>query len=752
MNCALLLSGNLRTFENNLSIYRNIIEYYNCDIFIFLSVKKFNLHPFKKDLYNFYTENMINDNMLYNYIKILFNDNLKGFEKNVKHIKIYDKVFENNIHKQSKLFSNNKKFIGRDIFSSNVKKFEGIRFIKNFELTNNIRYNYIIVTRCDINELQINSFPQFPLESRTIHISKDNNDVITIANSSDFLYYFYEKIISLFYNNDTDFESVHSMYEHAYKIINSKVYRKMLINIDNDYNNFFDTNITLVSCFYNINRNEWKNYYRSNDKYFENCENILNKKNPVIIFTSKNYNDRILNIRKIYDPYLIYTKIINIDLKDLPMYKYKEDIEKIQNSNLFNIPMQFRDCPEFCKSLYNIVIYSKVYFLKLVSEDNYFISNIFQWIDFGLHNSCYANNSKIFPNNYFSNIFYKNNKIRLVGFNNINDININDRKKYYNSHNDSVCGGLIGGNKYSINKIYELFNNELLNILNMNLINQEQYIIQYILKTNPDLFDFIKIDSWDNLVYNYHKNTVNIALAFSGHLRSFDLCYKNIKTNIIDIINNNNLNIKLFLSSWDNIGFRDDNFNTEVIDINNSKFRYIKEIFSKYNFEKKLSINFYNKYKSDNYLKYKNLCNINTFGTAASMLYKMNSVYSDILDSSENFDIIIRIRPDIIYHNKLDIQTIKDCLNFDKIFMPEFHNKYHEVTKEMMDHFFYGNHKTMKHLLTTYLNIDELIKTECPHTAEGLLSKQIEINKVEIERFPFSYSCIYKNNNIFKVI
>lgn len=84
--------------------------------------------------------------------------------------------------------------------------------------------------------------------------------------------------------------------------------------------------------------------------------------------------------------------------------------------------------------------------------------------------------------------------------------------------------------------------------------------------------------------------------------------------------------------------------------------------------------------------------------------------------------------------------------------MPESHNNFTEVTKNIMDHFFYGNTNTMKHLMTTFKNIDDLKKTDCPHTGEGFLWKQINNNNIEIERFMTSYKCIYKNNQYFTVI
>ena len=385
---------------------------------------------------------------------------------------------------------------------------------------------------------------KFPLDSNTIYISRDHNDYINIGNSCEIFNHLLDNILSLFFIKQKNliFDNVHDMIEHSYENLKLTVNRNILLNITNNYDDMFNTDVTLVSCFYNINRDKWKSYYRTVDKYFENCINILKKKNPIVIFTTQDNNDKIYNLRKKYDQYLIYTKIININFEDLPMFKYKDDIEKTQKLNINNIPTSSRDCPEFCEPLYNIVINSKPYFLKLVCDNNYFLSNIFQWIDFGFHKSCFSNNHNIFPENYFSNIFYKNNKIRLIGFNKLENININDMKKYYNSHNNTTCGGLIAGNKYSINKLYKLFNAEFHNMLSNNLMNQEQYILEYILKTNTDLFDYIETDSWNNIVFNYSQNTISISILGN---KIKNLKY-NLYYNYLESYLNNNINEKIY--------------------------------------------------------------------------------------------------------------------------------------------------------------------------------------------------------------
>ena len=66
--------------------------------------------------------------------------------------------------------------------------------------------------------------------------------------------------------------------------------------------------------------------------------------------------------------------------------------------------------------------------------------------------------------------------------------------------------------------------------------------------------------------------------------------------------------------------------------------------------------------------------------------------------------------------------------------MPEFHNKCTSVTKEMMDHFFFGNKDLMKNVMSMYNNIGDLLKNSDCHSTEGLIYEYIIQNKLFIKQ------------------
>jgi len=736
MKSALIITGNLRTFEHCIQSYELLMEKFDCDVFICMSNIQYDIHPYQKHVLNFYNDNILTLDIINNILKIS-----KKLSQNIKKIILLDKNEEDNIIMENFLhkFDRKKDWFGVDIFNQYYKIKLCVDYIKEYELINNIKYNYIIKSRFDLN-ININSLPSYPLNNNTFYSSnyggKQINDTIFIVNNINIIECIINNIIKHFFKNEDDiniYKSIHTLLYYILQSNSIKSIQHIFSEINRNYNLSFDMNVTLITCFYNINRENWKHSSRPIDKYFTNSENILNKQNPIVIFTTDEYKDRCISIRKKTDKNLIYTTIIIIPFEKLFYYDKLELIRQIQINNINNIfPQYERNNPEFCVPEYIVLINNKIHFLKEVADKNPYNSQIFQWVDFGLHPNLYVKEQ--FNDFFFSKIFYKKDKIRLVSFKNtVNFINT-DLIKYYNSHCSTLSAGLIAGDKNTINMLYELYIEQFNVMIKNNVINQEQYILYYIMCKKPELFDYSLINNWDNLCKSYQTNNINVAICMSGHLRTHSLCKQNIKTNIIDILKKNGFNVNLFLSSWDS---------------ENSQNSDLKE-FNIYEFEPTKEEYFIKNYSTNNYLKYPGLCCSSTSSNSISSFYKMYKSYCMSKTFEKNndikYDIIIRMRPDIIYNNIIDIGIIKKSLLNDCIYMPVAHGKYTIVTKYMMDHYFLGNVNIMEKIMLTYENINNLITTDCPHTFEGFLWKQININNLSIERFMCSYGIIRKNN------
>lgn len=237
---------------------------------------------------------------------------------------------------------------------------------------------------------------------------------------------------------------------------------------------------------------------------------------------------------------------------------------------------------------------------------------------------------------------------------------------------------------------------------------------------------------------------IRAAICIGGHFRTTTL-YENIKTHILDILNLSGISTDIFISTWSTEGHRDNNFGGAIsidkiimtykpvcIEVEKSNREYFLETF-----------------KSE-YLNKKYSCP-ETSGDATSMWYKLWKS-KEMAVKNSTYDLIFRVRSDIVMNIPLDINDVYRCLEYDTVYMPEFHGRYPEVTKEMMDHYFFGPTKWMNKILDLYLNIPEYLDSKnMPHTAEGFLWWRINSNNIPIRRFKTSY-CVFRPHAIEFVV
>lgn len=508
MPTALLLSGNIRTFELCADSFDKIAsKFYDLDVFIFASNIAFDLHPYVKDTYKFYDDTVLDIETIK---RILGRASI--LSSKIKRITIVDKESEEEYIKTT--YSDmclNWGNVGCDIFKQFAKFDRNIEELQYYAYQNGIKYDYVIKTRFDL-ELDINSLPA-SLEDNTVYTSPGSepgwiNDIIFISNDVRAFKTITTSVIDSFFENKC-IENIHIVLTNNFIRHNLKNSPSISCQLNRKFSlvselqpTEFNTNITLVTCFYNIGRNEWSHSHRPLDVYFTNCENVMKQKYPICIFTTEAYKERCVEIRKKTDKEMKYTHIVIIPFENLYLFDKRDEIASIQQSNLQNIhPVDQRVQPEFCVPEYIIVINNKLKFMSRVASENIYKSDVFQWIDFGIHQNIVNNDT---GDKLFGNIQYQPNKIRLVGFLPISDV-ITDRVSFYNIHKSTVAAGFIAGGADAIYKLADECEKEFTIIMQMGLMNQEQYMLYYILCKTPEIFDYSIINHWDDLCRMYTR-------------------------------------------------------------------------------------------------------------------------------------------------------------------------------------------------------------------------------------------------------
>ena len=152
---------------------------------------------------------------------------------------------------------------------------------------------------------------------------------------------------------------------------------------------------------------------------------------------------------------------------------------------------------------------------------------------------------------------------------------------------------------------------------------------------------------------------------------------------------------------------------------------------------------FIQRFSSDQWKQRPQLSCSTTSGDAASMWYGIYRCFREIQNYQTKheftYDIICRVRTDMIYDTALETKEIDDMLSRDVIYMPKWRGKYYETCRGIADYVGMGNYNVMKHYMSTFMNIPKYLRSnDYIHTGEGFLLAQLEGYTVERTSVNFS--------------
>ena len=256
-----------------------------------------------------------------------------------------------------------------------------------------------------------------------------------------------------------------------------------------------NTNITLVTGFFDIKRESWKTFSRQKNVYFDNAKRVLSVAHPMIIFIDKQYFDFVKEQRKQYDEK--YTTLIECKFEDLKYYYLKDKIFQIMNSNEYKNGLVDPNVPEVWNPDYNIVIWSKLDLVMKAINLNPFNTKHFGWIDFGTHVHMLAEK---FINKPIVKLPIED-KIRLLcrSLPQKSDLNI---KFFFKSHCNRFAATFITGSSENFKFFYEEQDKIINEAINLNVVDCEQSLHSVIYLRFPEKFS-LYFGNWQDLTNNY---------------------------------------------------------------------------------------------------------------------------------------------------------------------------------------------------------------------------------------------------------
>lgn len=235
-------------------------------------------------------------------------------------------------------------------------------------------------------------------------------------------------------------------------------------------------NTTVITALYNIQR-ETKGDKRKWSDYLTWFEQTLKLQMPMCIFTSPDLEPFI----KTYRPPHLKTKIVT----DQPIpYAYLEHtIKTILDSEQYKKLITHPTRVECILPMYNVIQYSKFKWLKQIASENPFQTDYFFWMDAGISRFI-DTNATLHPT-----IQLPPNKLTIQK-NHLYDIYPITEKYLWDSQ-CLLCGTIFGGDAESIHTMESIIHDALIKGLENNWSNNEQILLAYMSKINPDLFNLV---------------------------------------------------------------------------------------------------------------------------------------------------------------------------------------------------------------------------------------------------------------------
>lgn len=250
---------------------------------------------------------------------------------------------------------------------------------------------------------------------------------------------------------------------------------------------------TLVTSLYDIGRDNWKHWNRTQDLYVKYMENILSLQTNFVIFIDEADYDKIKTIRQKYDKDLNHTKFILRKFSDMECYKmFFEKTKSVMSSEKFISKVLQKDTPEMNFPEYNIVNFNKIFLVNEVIDINPFKSEYFMWIDAGFYHH-------LFPSEFLGKVFPSEEKIKKLDDNKFHILSLVPPSYIkINSYMDptvTITGSWFAGKETPLREMKKLFTKVVTEFLDSGTANDDQAIFAGCYMYNPELFS-IEVGDW----------------------------------------------------------------------------------------------------------------------------------------------------------------------------------------------------------------------------------------------------------------
>lgn len=287
-----------------------------------------------------------------------------------------------------------------------------------------------------------------------------------------------------------------------------------------------DNDITLVTAFIDIGRNNWKNndYKRTTDFYIDSFLKYLTYPYKMVCYIDEKYVDRVLDI---YEKSQYKNKqfiSINRNWLDSNIHAWKliENDRIILNSQEFKNTMAYRLnfmypdgipetnvkehlFPENIYPEYNVTNHSKIDFINHAIKNGYISTYFTGWSDFGYFSSFHSDGCSL-PTNIIDTSKLNRNKISICLIRDVVDTDRDMISTLIYAY-EVFIGSFYAGPTHIMEEFQSLYHDGVIELYKNQISDDDQHIYIRCHIKKPDIFDLhIFNGNWPRALFYFQKD------------------------------------------------------------------------------------------------------------------------------------------------------------------------------------------------------------------------------------------------------
>ncbi len=246
--------------------------------------------------------------------------------------------------------------------------------------------------------------------------------------------------------------------------------------------------ITIVSAFFNINREKWGTFGRSEEKYFEYFTAWAKLQNKMIVYVETlEMKEKVIQFRASIGQ--IDNTIVEIidDCTNVDKVLYNS-IKKATDNSIQKKYRLYKDNPEVWSADYNYIMLMKMWCVNDAIKKGFAKGQI-AWVDFGYnHGGAVISKDSDFNFNWTYDF---PEKINLFLIQDLDDRPIFDIVFNMDTY---IMGMCIIGIDYLWGEFWKLMRKNMISLNNCGLTDDDQNVILMCYRENPEIFNTYKSD------------------------------------------------------------------------------------------------------------------------------------------------------------------------------------------------------------------------------------------------------------------